>query len=119
MDIKITKEETTEKLLAMEVEHLKMSNMMEVQKIEEIKQDIEKSKNMKYYIQTEITELKEKLKNMEVESKQKELEYSIQKNELEEKLKLIKVEVKNEQNNKLNHEDEFKRVIIRYNKTLD
>lgn len=85
---------------------------MEVQKIEEIKQDIEKSKNMKVYVSSEIDELEEKLKNMETESNQKELEYNIQKNEVEEKLKNIKMEIKSGKENLSSHEEEFKKVSI-------
>jgi len=96
----------------MEIEHLKTSNMMEVQKIEEIKQDIEKSKNMKIYIETEINELEEKLKSFDVESNQKEMEYNIQKNDLEEKLKNLKVEISNEKSILTSQEAEFVKVII-------
>ena len=47
----------------MENKHLKSTNMMEIQKIEELKGEIDKSKNLREYLNKEIKELEEKLKN--------------------------------------------------------
>jgi hypothetical protein len=94
----------------MEVSHLKNSNMIEIQKIEEVKQDIEKSKTMRSYIQNEIEELEEKLKSFDLESKHKEVEFNLKKSEFEGKLKKIKEEIKFESTNGELHEEEFNQV---------
>ena len=54
-------EENSEKLLALEIEHLKSTNIMENQKIEELKLDYEKSEASKDYL-TKRNLLKKSLK---------------------------------------------------------
>ena len=64
--------------------------MLEIQKVEELKQDIEKSKSIKETLQRETDDLDEGLKTIENETKQKHIEYEIKKNELEDTLNKIK-----------------------------
>jgi chromosome segregation ATPase len=71
--------------------------MIELQKIEELKQDIEKSKMLRDYLKREVDELEDQLKNCENENKQTQMEYELKKNELEEKLNSLKEEVRNEE----------------------
>jgi hypothetical protein len=86
-------EENSEKLLALEIEHLKSTNIMENQKIEELKLDYEKSEASKDYLTKETEELNEKLTNTENENKQKQITFKIKKESLEEKLKNIKNQI--------------------------
>ena len=88
-------EENSEKLLALEIEHLKSTNIMENQKIEELKLDYEKSEASKDYLTKETEELNEKLTNTENENKQKQITFKIKKESLEEKLKNIKNQISN------------------------
>ena len=97
LQIQLRNEENSEKTIALEIEHLKSINMMEIQKIEELKQEIDKSKNLRDYLKKEIDELEEKLKNADDENKQNQIEYELKKNELEEKLNELKSEMKNEE----------------------
>ena len=88
-------EENSEKLLALEIEHLKSTNIMENQKIEELKLDYEKSEASNDYRTKETEELNEKLTNTENENKQKQITFKIKKESLEEKLKNIKNQISN------------------------
>jgi hypothetical protein len=94
--MKIKDEEKSEELLAMEIENLKAMNMIEMQKIDELKQDIDKSKNLRDYLKKDIDELEERLKNAENDNKQTQIEFELKKNELEDRLNKIKQEIKNE-----------------------
>jgi len=96
LDLKSASKDKDDKLLALEVNHLKRSNRMEVEKIEELKQDIEKAKNTQFYVNKEISEIQEKVKNIIVEAKLNELEFSIKKNDLAEKISKLKQEISNE-----------------------
>lgn len=80
--------------------------MFEIQKIEELKQEIDKSKSLKEYIMKEISELEERLQNLDSENKQNLIEYKIKKQELEQKLFKLKNEMLNEE--ALNQEERNK-----------
>lgn len=84
--------------------------MFEIQKIEELKQDIDKSKSLKDNIIKEIEELEERLQSIESESKQSLIEYKIKKQELEQKLLKLKNEMLNEE--ALNQEEKNKYIQI-------
>jgi hypothetical protein len=90
-------EQKAEELLGIEIENLKSVNMIEMQKVEELKQDIEKSKMLRDYLKKEVDELEDQLKSCENENKQTQLEYELKKNELDEKLKSLRQEMKNEE----------------------
>jgi DNA repair exonuclease SbcCD ATPase subunit len=91
--MELKNEENIEKLLALDIEHLKSTNTLENKKIEELKTDFEKSTNLKDYLTKEIQELSDRVKSTENENKQKQIEYEIQKNTLEQKLKSLKSEI--------------------------
>jgi len=80
--------------------------MFEIQKVEELKQEIDKSKSLKEYISKEIEEMEERLQNIESENKQNLIEYKIKKQELEKKLLKLKNEMLNEE--ALNQEERNK-----------
>ena len=67
--------------------------MLEIQKVEEMKQEIEKSKNIKENLLRENDELDDKLKLSDSESKEIQMEYEIRKNEYEDILSNAKKEI--------------------------
>lgn len=67
--------------------------MLENKKIAELKMDLEKSRNIKDYLEKEDEELKEREKITENENKQKQIDYEIKKTHLEEKLRKIKLQI--------------------------
>lgn len=71
--------------------------MFEIQKIEELKQEIDKSNSLKEYISKEIEDLQERVRNIETDNKQNFIEYKIKKQELEQKLQKLKTEMLNEE----------------------
>jgi hypothetical protein len=85
-----------------------------MQKVEELKQDIEKSKMLRDYLKKEVDELEDQLKNCENENKQTQLEYELKKNELEEKLNSLKQELKNEEYLSKEEKQKYKQVVIIY-----
>jgi hypothetical protein len=84
--------------------------MFEIQKIEELKQEIDKSTSLKEYINKEIEEMEERLLNTESENKSNLIEYKIKKQELEQKLVKLKNEMINEE--ALNQEEKNKYIQI-------
>jgi hypothetical protein len=67
--------------------------MIEIQKVEEMKQEIEKSKTMKENLLREIDELEDKLRSIENETKETQMEYEIKKNEYEDGLNKAKKDI--------------------------
>lgn len=67
--------------------------MLEIQKVEEMKQELEKSKNGKENLLRENDELEEKLKSIDNESKESQIEYEIRKNEYDDSLSKAKKEI--------------------------
>ena len=116
LDLKIKDEEKSEELIAMEIENLKSINMIEMQRIEDLKQDIEKTKSLKSYLEKDINDLEEKLSYCENENKQTEIEYEIIKNELEDKLKKLKQEIKTENIKNTDEKEKYKEVIYYLNR---
>jgi hypothetical protein len=110
LELQVKNEENAEKLIALEIEHLKNTNMIEIQKIEELKQEIEKSKNLRDYLKREIDELEDKLKSTDNENKQNQIEYELKKNELEDKLKILKDEVQSENNLNIEEREKYNQI---------
>jgi outer membrane murein-binding lipoprotein Lpp len=94
----------------MEIENLKGLNMIEIQKIDELKQDIEKSKSLRDYLKKDINDLEERLKNAENDNKQAQMEFDLKKNELEDHLNKIKQEIKNEKTLNKHEKDKYQEV---------
>jgi hypothetical protein len=67
--------------------------LLENKKIAELKIDLEKSKNIKDYLEKEDEELREKVKITENENKQKQIDYEIKKTQLEDKVKKIRLHI--------------------------
>jgi len=110
LELQVKNEENAEKLIALEIEHLKNTNMIEIQKIEELKQEIEKSKNLRDYLKKEIDELEDKLKGVENENRQNQIEYELKKNELEDKLKILKDEVQSESSLNIEEREKYSQI---------
>lgn len=110
LEMQIKNEENSEKLLAAEIEHLKSTNIIEIQKIDDLKQEIEKSKNLRDYLKNEIDDLEKKLKSEENETKQSQVEYELKKSELEEKLIRLKEEMKSEDNLNKEEREKYKQI---------
>lgn len=68
-----------------------------MQKVEQLKHEIEQTKVLKLYFLKENEELEEKLKIIETENNQNLLEYEIKKHDLDERLKRLKNQIKKEQ----------------------
>lgn len=110
LDIKLRDEQKSQELLSMEIENIKAINMIEMQKVEELKQDIEKSKSLRDYMKRDIDDLEERLKNAENDNKQVEMEFELKKNELEERLKKLKQDLSNDKIISKNEKEKYKEV---------
>ena len=98
--------------LSMEIKHKGIFNKMETQNIEELRRDIEKVKNMKFNIISDIDELELRMDRIQTEKKLNEINYKVQKNDLEDKLKSVKQEIQSEKSNGRAHAAEFKKASI-------
>lgn len=98
--------------MALEIEHLRSINLIEIQKIEELKQEIAKSTSLKNYLATEIEELEEKLKNADSENNQNQVEFQLKQSELEDKLNKLKIEMNNEETLNKEEKEKYKQVCI-------
>lgn len=82
--------ELEEKEIAKEIESLREVNMIEMQRVEEIKGDIEQKKHFKQFLLKEVEELKEKIRRSKKENERREYEFELKKRELQEKVGKLK-----------------------------